>query len=216
MLTGREGKHLYMSIYIWLLSITFTSVWMTSPYQRNIWQWLLSITFSSVQMTSPHHIIICQWVLSIYHADWKGRETYLRVHIHISFYNSLPRDQRPTKPVNRPWQHADRCKAHQVSLWRHADQNEVVTDPNLLTLGPLLGGRVDRPPTRLTWQEGNVLFNDALNTFYLRLYGKKKVKFVLFNDATGTHWFLSYHRLLDVIHMVTLTHFFRRKPAAAT
>ena len=35
-----------------------------------------------------------------------------------------------------------------------------------------------------------------------------KVKFVLFNDATGTHWFLSYHRLLDVIHMVTLTHFF--------
>ena len=22
-----------------------------------------------------------------------------------------------------------------------------------------------------TWKEGNVLFNDALNTFYLRLYG---------------------------------------------
>ena len=105
-------------------------------------------------MTSPHHIIICQWVFSIYHADWKGRETYLRDHIHLSFYNSRPRDQRPTKPVNRPWQHADRCKAHQVSLWRHADQNEVVTDPNLLALGPLLGGRVDRPPTRLTWQEG--------------------------------------------------------------
>ena len=36
---------------------------------------------------------------------------------------------------------------------------------------------------------------------------KGKVKFVLFNDATGTHWVLSYHRLLDVIHMVTLTHF---------
>ena len=31
----------------------------------------------------------------------------------------------------------------------------------------------------------NVLFNNALNTFYLWLYGK--VKFVLFNDATGTH-----------------------------
>ena len=36
---------------------------------------------------------------------------------------------------------------------------------------------------------------------------KLKLKFVLFNDATGTHWFLSYHRLVDVIHMVTLTHF---------
>ena len=39
-----------------------------------------------------------------------------------------------------------------------------------------------------------------------------KVKFVLFNDATGTHRFLSYHRLLDVIHMVTLTHFLEGNP----
>ena len=39
-----------------------------------------------------------------------------------------------------------------------------------------------------------------------------KVKFVLFNDATGTHWFLSYHRLLDVIHMVTLTHLLEGNP----
>ena len=39
-----------------------------------------------------------------------------------------------------------------------------------------------------------------------------KLKFVLFNDATGTHWFLSYHRLLDVIHMVTLTHFLEGNP----
>ena len=27
-----------------------------------------------------------------------------------------------------------------------------------------------------------------------------------------THWFLSYHRLLDVIHMVTLTHFLEGNP----
>ena len=40
----------------------------------------------------------------------------------------------------------------------------------------------------------------------------EKLKFVLFNDATGTHWFLSYHRLLDVIHMVTLTHFLEGNP----
>ena len=44
---------------------------------------------------------------------------------------------------------------------------------------------------------------------YIYIY---KVKFVLFNDATGTHWFLSYHRLLDVIHMVTLTHFLEGNP----
>ena len=43
---------------------------------------------------------------------------------------------------------------------------------------------------------------------YIYIY---KVTFVLFNDATGTHWFLSY-RLLDVIHMVTLTHFLERNP----
>ena len=41
---------------------------------------------------------------------------------------------------------------------------------------------------------------------------KSLLKFVLFNDATGTHWFLSYHRLLDVIHMVTLTHFLEGNP----
>ena len=38
------------------------------------------------------------------------------------------------------------------------------------------------------------------------------VKFVLFNDATGTHLFLSYHQLLDVIHMVKLTHFLEGNP----
>ena len=43
-------------------------------------------------------------------------------------------------------------------------------------------------------------------------FKKLKLKFVLFNDATGTHWFLSYHRLLDVIHMVTLTHFLEGNP----
>ena len=49
-------------------------------------------------------------------------------------------------------------------------------------------------------KEGNVLFNDALNTFYLRLYGvgmegKEKV---LFNDAFLTF----YLRLYGVRHMV--------------
>ena len=34
----------------------------------------------------------------------------------------------------------------------------------------------------------NILFNDALYTFCLPLYDVvNKVKFVLFNDATGTH-----------------------------
>ena len=53
-------------------------------------------------------------------------------------------------------------------------------------------------------------------TLILLLYANQpidsKVKFVLFNDATGTHWFLSYHQLLDVIHMVTLTHVLEGNP----
>ena len=58
-------------------------------------------------------------------------------------------------------------------------------------------------------KEGNVLFNDTLNTFYLRLYGighmvkyhsdsKRKEGNVLFNDALNTF----YLRLYGVGHMV--------------
>ena len=46
-------------------------------------------------------------------------------------------------------------------------------------------------------KEGNVLFNDALNTFYLRLYGRKEGN-VLFNDSFDTF----YLRLYGVRHMV--------------
>ena len=35
-------------------------------------------------------------------------------------------------------------------------------------------------------RKGNVLFNDALNTFYLRLYGKERKGNVLFNDTLNT------------------------------
>ena len=61
------------------------------------------------------------------------------------------------------------------------------------------------------WNErkGNVLFNDALNTFYLRLYGvghmvedhsdsERKKGNVLYNDALNTF----YLRLYGVGHMV--------------
>ena len=58
-------------------------------------------------------------------------------------------------------------------------------------------------------KEGNVLFNDTLNTFYLRLYGvghmvknnsdsKRKEGNVLFNDALNTF----YLQLYGVGHMV--------------
>ena len=40
-------------------------------------------------------------------------------------------------------------------------------------------------------KEGNVLFNDALNTFYLRLYGRKEGN-VLFNDALNTFYLRLY------------------------
>ena len=52
-------------------------------------------------------------------------------------------------------------------------------------------------------KEGHVLFNDTLNTFYLRLYGvrhmvKERKGNVLFNDALNTF----YLRLYGVRHMV--------------
>ena len=40
---------------------------------------------------------------------------------------------------------------------------------------------------------GSVLFNDALNTFYLRLYGRKEGN-VLFNDALNTFYLRLYGR----------------------
>ena len=40
-------------------------------------------------------------------------------------------------------------------------------------------------------EEENVLFNDAPNTFYLRLYGRKEGN-VLFNDAHSTHFIYGY------------------------
>ena len=53
-------------------------------------------------------------------------------------------------------------------------------------------------------KEGNVLFNDALNTFYLRLYGirhivteGRKEGNVLFNDALNTF----YLRLYGIRHI---------------
>ena len=49
-------------------------------------------------------------------------------------------------------------------------------------------------------KEGNILFNDALNTFYLQLYGKgnRKEGNILFNDALNTF----YLRLYGFGHMV--------------
>ena len=47
------------------------------------------------------------------------------------------------------------------------------------------------------WEDGNVLFNDTLNTFYLGLYGEKE-KYFLFNDALNTFDL----QLYGVRHMV--------------
>ena len=53
------------------------------------------------------------------------------------------------------------------------------------------------PIMELRERERNVLFNDALITFYLRLYGRKEGD-VLFNDALNTF----YLRLYGVRYMV--------------
>ena len=39
------------------------------------------------------------------------------------------------------------------------------------------------------WKEGNVLFNDALNTFYLQLYGRKEMFYL---TTHSTHFIYSY------------------------
>ena len=50
---------------------------------------------------------------------------------------------------------------------------------------------------KVKWKEGNVLFNDTLNTFYLQLYGRKNGN-VLFNDELNTFCL----RLYGIRHMV--------------
>ena len=45
-------------------------------------------------------------------------------------------------------------------------------------------------------KEGNVLFNDALNTFYLQLYGEREI--IYLKDALNTF----YLRLYGIRHMV--------------
>ena len=41
----------------------------------------------------------------------------------------------------------------------------------------------------VTTKEGNVLFNDALNTFYLQLYGRKEMFYL---TTHSTHFIYSY------------------------
>ena len=60
-------------------------------------------------------------------------------------------------------------------------------------------------------KEENVLFNDVLNTFYLRLYGRKEGN-VSFNDALNTF----YLRLYGVGHMVKDHSDSEIKPASIT
>ena len=90
-----------------------------------------------------------------------------------------------------------------VSLWRHYGDNVGwAGSVHVHREGSVYCSRVNQG-SDLSGRTGDV----ALITVLM-----SKVKFVLFNDATGTHWFLSYHRLLDVIHMVTLTHFLEGNP----
>ena len=39
------------------------------------------------------------------------------------------------------------------------------------------------------WKEGNILFNDALNTFYLQLYGRKEMFYLIMHS---THFIYIY------------------------
>ena len=59
--------------------------------------------------------------------------------------------------------------------------------------GARSGGKVTCVNCQCGRKEGSVLFNDALNTFYLRLYGRKEGS-VLFNDALNTFYLRLYGR----------------------
>ena len=56
--------------------------------------------------------------------------------------------------------------------------------------------------TKVEWKEGNVLFNDTLNTFYLRLYGVKHMVKDHSDSLRGNP--LPPHRLLFLISSVWL------------
>ena len=57
-------------------------------------------------------------------------------------------------------------------------------------------------------KEGNVLFNDTLNTFYLWLYGKKGS--VLFNDTLNTFYLWLYGKKGSVLFNDALNTFYLR------
>ncbi len=48
--------------------------------------------------------------------------------------------------------------AHQIAFRGDGDEDNVVTHTNLLTLWPLLGGRVDCPPARLTFNHKVLIY----------------------------------------------------------
>ena len=58
-------------------------------------------------------------------------------------------------------------------------------------------------------KEGNVLFNDALNTFYLQLYQWKEGRKCLFNDALNTFYLvISMEGRKEMFHLTMhSTHF---------
>ena len=55
-------------------------------------------------------------------------------------------------------------------------------------------GERERETERETDREENVLFNDALDTFLLRLYWREREGKVLFNEALDTFWLWLYWR----------------------
>ena len=65
---------------------------------------------------------------------------------------------------------------------------------------PIISGRFGGFLTVIVRKEGNVLYNDALNTLYLRLHGvsisgRKEGRKCLFNDALNTFYFtVIWHR----------------------
>ena len=71
----------------------------------------------------------------------------------------VEREQTRQSLTVYPWPPETEHRTYQITLCGHGDQDKVVTDPNLLSLRALLGGRMNRPPAGLAL--GNLLQADV-------------------------------------------------------
>ena len=96
-----------------------------------------------------------------------NQETFFTCLYPPTVQTRLPRDQRPTKPVNRLVAGRGGGGGGELSAIDILNTVENHTGMTAHSLRTSTRAKNNNTPTKTTT---NVLFNDALNTFYLRLY----------------------------------------------